>query len=341
MKQITFRKTYTRDTTLIMQQLWFGAQTKGLENQLGITPKYSITGVDYLHQGVIEVWENTEAIHWIKQQLVRLSHRQPEKILSILARYERELRTLYPIWRTDRIKSKKKLLTFIQKIEVMTVGDLVLCYLSGQPSTDKRIYSIAKRLRAADHFFASNDRVLRRSLASLYPSLSKYITCIMREEVLNKISLARECKRRFQHFILTSHGYHAVETLASYEQKNRGYVFSGVREDLHVEKDSIRGLIVQSGVARGPVRILQRIAEMQSVRKGDIIVSPMTTPVFLPGLKKAAAIVTDEGGLLCHAAIVARELQIPCIVGTEYATGVLKDGDMVEVDAEHGIVKKM
>ena len=65
----------------------------------------------------------------------------------------------------------------------------------------------------------------------------------------------------------------------------------------------------------------------------------MTRPEFMPALKKAAAIITDEGGITCHAAIVARELKKPCIIGTKIATKVLKDGMMVEVDADKGVVK--
>ena len=65
----------------------------------------------------------------------------------------------------------------------------------------------------------------------------------------------------------------------------------------------------------------------------------MTNSFFIPIMKKAKAIITDEGGITCHAAIVSRELNIPCITGTKIATKVLKDGDMVEVDAERGIVK--
>ncbi|MBU4375310.1 hypothetical protein KKH38_02310, partial [Patescibacteria group bacterium] len=66
---------------------------------------------------------------------------------------------------------------------------------------------------------------------------------------------------------------------------------------------------------------------------------PMTRPEHLMGMKKAGAIITDDGGITCHAAIIARELGIPCIIGTKIATKVLKDGDFVEVDAERGIVK--
>ena len=65
----------------------------------------------------------------------------------------------------------------------------------------------------------------------------------------------------------------------------------------------------------------------------------MTSPDFLPAMKKSAAFITDEGGITCHAAIVAREMKKPCIVGTKVATKKLKDGDFVEVDADHGIVK--
>lgn len=65
----------------------------------------------------------------------------------------------------------------------------------------------------------------------------------------------------------------------------------------------------------------------------------MTLPDLLPAMKKASAFVTDEGGVMCHAAIIARELKKPCIIGTRIATQFLKDGDLVEVDAEKGIVK--
>ena len=74
---------------------------------------------------------------------------------------------------------------------------------------------------------------------------------------------------------------------------------------------------------------------------GDVLVSVATTPSIVTAMKKAAAIVTDQGGLTCHAAIVSRELGVPCVVGTKIATASLKDGDLVEVDAMKGIVRKL
>ena len=78
---------------------------------------------------------------------------------------------------------------------------------------------------------------------------------------------------------------------------------------------------------------------MKSMQKGEVLVSIMTTPRLTEAFKKASAVVTDEGGVICHAAIVAREMKKPCIIGTKIATKVLKDGDLVEVDAEKGTVK--
>lgn len=73
--------------------------------------------------------------------------------------------------------------------------------------------------------------------------------------------------------------------------------------------------------------------------EGEILVAISTNPDIIPLMKKAGAIVTDEGGIMCHASIISRELKIPCIVGTKNATRALKDGDMVEVDANTGIIK--
>ena len=79
--------------------------------------------------------------------------------------------------------------------------------------------------------------------------------------------------------------------------------------------------------------------QINEVKDGEILISPMTMPDFLPAMVKAAAYVTDEGGALCHAAIVAREFQKPCIVGTKFATKIFRNGDYVEVDANTGVVR--
>lgn len=83
------------------------------------------------------------------------------------------------------------------------------------------------------------------------------------------------------------------------------------------------------------------VKEIDKVKTGDILVAVMTRPDYIMGIKKAAAIVTDEGGITCHAAIISRELGIPCIIGTKIGTKILKDGDLIEVNANHGWVRKV
>ena len=105
--------------------------------------------------------------------------------------------------------------------------------------------------------------------------------------------------------------------------------------------DSIKGLVASSGKVRGLVRVMESHRDIAKIKKGEILVAPKTTPKYVPAMEKAIAIVTDEGGLLSHAAIVSREMGIPCVVGTKIATQVLKDGELVEVDAERGVVRKI
>jgi phosphoenolpyruvate synthase/pyruvate phosphate dikinase len=93
------------------------------------------------------------------------------------------------------------------------------------------------------------------------------------------------------------------------------------------------------GKARGIVKIIIRPADMAKMNDGDILVSIATDPDIIPAMKKAAAFITEQGGVTSHAAIVAREMKKPCIIGTKIATKVLKDGDLVEVDATAGIVR--
>lgn len=99
------------------------------------------------------------------------------------------------------------------------------------------------------------------------------------------------------------------------------------------------GVVAYPGIVRGRARILRTGADIKKVKKGDIIVAIMTFPHFVPAMEKASGFITDEGGILCHAAIVAREMKKPCIIGTKNATKVLKDGQHIELNANLNTIK--
>ncbi|MDD5290598.1 MAG: PEP-utilizing enzyme [Patescibacteria group bacterium] len=103
--------------------------------------------------------------------------------------------------------------------------------------------------------------------------------------------------------------------------------------------DKLRGAAAYRGFAKGVARVVFDPFKVKRFEEGDILITGMTRPEFLPLMKKAAAFVTDAGGLLSHAAIIARELKKPCLLATKVASEIIKDGDLVEVDANKGIVK--
>ncbi|MBU3901521.1 hypothetical protein KJ590_01415, partial [Patescibacteria group bacterium] len=103
--------------------------------------------------------------------------------------------------------------------------------------------------------------------------------------------------------------------------------------NVSVHDSEIKGITAFRGRARGRVRVALAQKDFRKIDKGEILVVSNTNPYVVSFVKKAAAIVSDEGGMLCHAAIVAREFKIPCVIGAKIATQFLKDGDMVEVDA--------
>jgi len=100
----------------------------------------------------------------------------------------------------------------------------------------------------------------------------------------------------------------------------------------------LTGAPASPGIASGPVKIVPDASQIDKVNEGDILITEMTTPDFVPAMKRAAAIVTDRGGRTAHAAIVSRELGVPCVVGTGQATSTLKDGQIITVDGSTGKV---
>ncbi len=114
-----------------------------------------------------------------------------------------------------------------------------------------------------------------------------------------------------------------------------------IKKQMRLDSDirEFKGSIASRGKAIGRCKLVFSADQLGKVQEGDILVAPMTFPDYVPALGRAAAFVTNEGGITSHAAIISREMGKPCIVGTEIATVVLHDGDLIEVDAVQGVVK--
>ena len=162
---------------------------------------------------------------------------------------------------------------------------------------------------------------------------------LMLNEVLSEnYPSGEEISRRKDSYVFYNGKLSSGISLESFAKENDiEFVEDLVSEDSNLKE--IKGSIAHKGVVRGNVRLVFERKDIKKVNDGDILVTPMTTPNLIDAMNKAIAFVTDEGGITCHAAIVAREMAKPCIIGTKIATKVLKDGMKVEVDANEGVIK--
>ncbi|PSP27391.1 phosphoenolpyruvate synthase [Halobacteriales archaeon QH_2_65_14] len=137
-----------------------------------------------------------------------------------------------------------------------------------------------------------------------------------------------------------------ITTIDDESQREAGSVADGAGEEHDTgEADETDGVVLTGlgatpGRASGEVRIVHKLDQLDKVQEGDIIVTEMTTPDMVPAMKRAAGIVTDEGGTTSHAAIVSRELGVPAVVGTETATDRLRDGQLITIDGEKGTIER-
>jgi len=130
-----------------------------------------------------------------------------------------------------------------------------------------------------------------------------------------------------------------------FEPESKRFIFNtdshflqknGIQTETSENISQLEGSIANKGIAKGRAHIVNNLEDADGFNEGDIMVSINTSPSLMPILIKCGGMITDEGGIMCHAAIVSRELNKPCIIGTKLATRVIKNGDIVEVDADRG-----
>lgn len=181
--------------------------------------------------------------------------------------------------------------------------------------------------------------VFESALLFLYPSLGKDWRFLLPEEVWEGKATDPETlqaiKKRKKGYVLYKEHFYAGSEIDEF-LSTLGVVVEDPSQD---DIQEFRGQVAQAGIIQGVAKIVDSFDSIDKVMEGDILVATMTMPRYLPAMKKALAFVTDEGGVTCHAAILAREMKKPCIIGTRIATQILRDGDLIEVDADKGIVK--
>lgn len=327
-KPPTFVKAYTRDFSIIMEEAWYHALSCGMWKRIGQRIPVGYPNFYRLNHGIIEVWENTD---FIQRILGAVGKKSKDTVFydNLLIDYA----VLVEMLKDTTVSDKAYLDTLFEAISIFAI----IWYGILDEKTDRNIKDTLVAVRDRDTIFDTNDKNVRKRVARKYPEFRRFATTLLKKELLNTPPRVALLKKRQQEFIVIPGKYAGSISLDTFATK---YHFS-LAFFSHPKDRVIKGTVANRGKAIGSVRIIRKKRDVQDMQRGEILISPMTTPDVFPAMRKALAVVTDEGGMLCHAAIMSRELHIPCIIGTKVASEVYRNGDTVEVDAIKGIIKKL
>jgi phosphohistidine swiveling domain-containing protein len=334
---IHFTKTLERDATLFVQGSWAQGLDIDLAQRFGINNPYRPMVLHYATAESLQIWENMTSVQWMLDAFFERHSASTVFIEQVIDEYIPLLEELRGFWSQEVITTKEDIERYTKLVRRASLN-ISTCYYAGMDTrTPQAVLDRVVRVREEDVFYSRNDEFVRACVAAKNDRLAQYAAFVLPHELF-ELPSEDECMVRAQGTVLVAGTDLYVETIEHFATQHPEYIFDDLKKAVDLSEE-VKGQIAFRGKVSGRVVIVRNQRQMAAVQEGDIMVTPMTTPDFLPAMKMATAFVTDEGGITCHAAIVAREMKKPCIIGTKTATQVLHDGDLVEVDAEKGVVR--
>jgi phosphohistidine swiveling domain-containing protein len=216
-------------------------------------------------------------------------------------------------------------------------------------------YRLLASLEEEKDYIGLKEKLFKIRFVSLWPIIMQNYISTIYNEISNrtniKIDLIKMIKiDELLNYYETGYIVSQVELLKrfndgfyTYDLLGQSNLYYSEIDFLKIDSNEslVKGVIANQGKVKGKAKIINSLESCSKFEEGDILISINTNPSLIHIIKKASAIITDEGGITSHAAIVSREFDIPCIIGTKIATKVFKDNDLVEVDANNGIARKL
>lgn len=330
--------------TFISASYWARQYQEALERELGIGFDHSL----FIHrEGTVSFFLPRTELNKFGKELAS----QAEKDIAVAERWCRELKRNTDVINGVMDELGNTIPAYSKYKEFLTVFERHLPFHNAikkpvdyfPEKTLKKLMPIFKDARLYSENVYSDTEKFFRSITKVIGEKedynSHYLTCLTQEEFekyLKNGSLPKESvlKPRYQLSVLYfNDGILKVESLPASVN-----IEKMVFEKALKNRESVAGIVAYKGKVSGKIRVVSNPHEVGIFNEGDILVTGMTRPEFLPVMQKAGAIITDAGGILCHAAISAREMKKPCIVGTQIATSFFHSGDLVEVDADAGVI---
>ena len=238
------------------------------------------------------------------------------------------------------IETWKKILTLCEELWIYNMFSVYFGYANERPKIKKvadEYYDLVVEVRNGINDLQILDDYLKRY--SFKVDLSE-LTADEIKIFLKTKSLPpkKELSERKKEYLLLMKNLKAKRVL---KNKIESTLAKYITPENYTGIKKLKGQIVFKKSASGPTRIVLKKKDLPTIQKDEILVTIMTNPDFVPYLNKVAGIVTDYGGITCHASIISREMKIPCIVGTKIATKIFKNGDMINIDSDNQGVKKI
>ncbi|MFA5770009.1 MAG: PEP-utilizing enzyme [Patescibacteria group bacterium] len=339
MKRIhLYEKLFARDFCLPSVEAWVRGESTNPKGWTKLKQPFLPYIITERFEDTIRFNYDLQGVDWVCNLLSKLAHQDKTFLKKIEITVLEKLKFIRPIYEKEKIISLPELKMFLKELEDGYPWFEAMWWffqMDEDKVKDLDLKDLEKVRMLTDTLCNGSDTVIRKSLLKIYPNLGELSSVLSTQEILTgKLPSESALIKRDKGYFLGNN-----QLLVG---KNRSDIEKLFKIKFKIKKfDSavLQGRVAQMGIARGFVRRVMGHKQIGEFKNGEILVSSMTIPDFLPAMKKAAAIVTNEGGILCHAAILARELKVPCITGTLFATHILRDGDYVEVDANNGIVK--
>lgn len=338
-----YRKVFSRNFTLATIQIWLRAETVDDKKWTKeIQPFLPYIVFENLN-GKVAGYYDMRGVKWIKNLLIDRCN-SDSKFIGLLERRTRgSFREVQKIFEEKSKLNLKELREFFLKLQHLWVWFEAGWWIWELSQSEK------KRIKAGvpqtmyvlredtQDVVSRSEELIKNSFKDIFPKMGELSHFLTLEEINGKnLPDNKVLKGRADSCFLTTNKLHVGVTKLFIESE---YGIKLEHQKVEVKTKVIRGKVAYAGVVEGLVKVVLTESDMVKVCQGDILVSPMTLPNLLQAIRKAGAIVTDEGGIMCHASIISRELEKPCIIGTKIATKVLKDGDLVEVNARSGVIK--
>ncbi|MBI5123258.1 hypothetical protein HZA75_05365 [Candidatus Roizmanbacteria bacterium] len=339
MKKIgLYEKLFARDFCLPSVEAWVRGESTNPKGWTNLKQPFLPYIITERFDDTIRFNYDLQGVDWVCNLLSKLEHQDKLFLKKIEETVLEKLKYIRPIYEKERAISLPELKRFLKGLEEgYPWFEAMWWFFQMEESKveDLDLKDLEKVRMLTDTLCNGSDTVIRKSLKNIYPKLNELSSVLTTQEIFTgKLPTKEELIVRDIGYFFANNKLFVGKTRFDIEK-----VFKIKFKVKKFDSAVLQGKVAQMGIARGFVRRVMGHKQIGEFKNGEILVSSMTILDFLPAMKKAAAIVTNEGGVLCHAAILARELKKPCITGTKFATHILRDGDYIEVDANNGIVK--